>query len=160
MSRRSSFAFLAVRLVGGWFLAGFERRGRALAAALCVFGAMLGASPAAAAEAPMCDTDATSIAAEAEIPDADGGSLEELPCDVQVYLAWVGLPLAERSVRGPGALPNGEQQAAKPPYKFLGLAAAAPPLAPELRVPAPGTAPNALRQSAGFGLGVFRPPAR
>jgi hypothetical protein len=37
--------------------------------------------------APMCATDATSIAAPVEIPEVDRGNFEPLPCDVQALLA-------------------------------------------------------------------------
>lgn len=49
-------------------------------------------SPDAAAEAPMCDPMGASVGARPEIPEARGGRVEELPCDVLV--AWLGWKLS------------------------------------------------------------------
>jgi hypothetical protein len=56
------------------------------------------ADPASAPKAaPMCATDATSIAAPVEIPEVDRGNFEPLPCDVQALLALFRSPSGEGS---------------------------------------------------------------
>jgi hypothetical protein len=50
-------------------------------------GVLGGADEAASTEAPMCDPMGASIAARPEIPEADRGRLEELPCAAQLWMA-------------------------------------------------------------------------
>lgn len=55
--------------------------------------------------APMCDPSAASVVAVPFVPDAQGGSVEELPCDSWgIGLSWA--PIGELGVLGPGDAPE------------------------------------------------------
>lgn len=135
-----------------------------LAFALLLVALLVAGTAGAAAPAPMCDQDGASVVAPTEVPMADGGVLEELPCDSVLHFEWLGaaladlLPTADKAIDGSGrgdraplglwvkavsarALPPARRQALPPQSSWVSPAAAGAP-------------------RSGFASGVYRPPLR
>ena len=110
-------------------------------------------------EAPMCDPSGASVVAEAEVPQALGGKLEELPCEEwELLLSSFG---SERAL-APGSEGSG---APNPPgteeseSRLGAIAGSSGPAVGQLIVVSlPESRAPGLGAQPGFGRGVFRPP--
>jgi hypothetical protein len=119
----------------------------------------------AVAEAPMCDPIGASVGARPEIPEARGGRVEELPCDV--LAAWLGWKLSAPEFGGVAITVDEREPgqplpvAAWPSERTPGAAVdrlAFPRRSPPLSFGFPVI--DGLAPRRGHPLSVFRPPSR
>lgn len=115
----------------------------------------------AATQAPMCDQDGASVVAPYEVPLADGGTLDELPCDSALYFEWLGMALSELTPAADKAAEGSGRGDPSPPMPWakalplgrLGVCPLPPVLARGWSPISPAGVP-----CGGFAPGVYRPP--
>lgn len=133
---------------------------------------LLGAAPAAAAvaapalsaaaeAAPMCDPMGASVVALPEIPEVDGGRLEEMPCEALLLMTGWRLDAPELNRKAALHDPEPQQPHSFQHYKSRYDGACDVRVAFPSRVePLLSRAPRrqGLRARRGHELGVYRPP--
>jgi hypothetical protein len=135
----------------------------------------LGAAPAGAASAaptpsklepaadaaPMCDPMGASVAAQPEIPEVDGGRLEELPCEALLLMTSWRLDAPELGSKAALHDPEPHQPQSFQHYRArydgacdfsVGLPGRGEPLVMDAPLR------DGLRARSGHELGVYRPP--